>query len=219
MKKESYKFDENSPVISYKDGSFGFNYKNVEASVNALKNMLACEKIKGLNMNKFREWIEEDIIAEMSSSFWDQKTSIRVNPTTGNEIYFKYCDTCDYTKETNIARISFLKPEYVYGHRDGHGILILSSKARSDLNKKLSEQSELHKGFTVFQSCIIEYNKERYHLTPDESSQIVGDYQLNKPLPINLKQPNYNDLPNSDEAIKIASKKKHKKNRKDMICS
>ena len=44
--KESYPFDENSPVIPYKDGSFGFNYKNVEASVNALKNMLACAKIK-----------------------------------------------------------------------------------------------------------------------------------------------------------------------------
>lgn len=35
--KSAYKFDENSPVIPYKDGSFGFNYKNVEASVNALK--------------------------------------------------------------------------------------------------------------------------------------------------------------------------------------
>lgn len=44
--KSAYKFDENSPVISYKDGSFGFNYKNVEASTNALKNMLACKNIK-----------------------------------------------------------------------------------------------------------------------------------------------------------------------------
>lgn len=44
--KSAYEFDENSPVISYKDGSFGFNYKNVEASANALKNMLACKDIK-----------------------------------------------------------------------------------------------------------------------------------------------------------------------------
>lgn len=44
--KKAYKFDENSPVISFKDGSFGFNYKNVEASTNALKNILACQNIR-----------------------------------------------------------------------------------------------------------------------------------------------------------------------------
>lgn len=33
-----YSFSEKSPVISYKNGGFGFNYKNKKASENLLKN-------------------------------------------------------------------------------------------------------------------------------------------------------------------------------------
>lgn len=41
---DTYKFNEKSPVISFKNGGFGFNYKNKNASKNLLRNFIKCKK-------------------------------------------------------------------------------------------------------------------------------------------------------------------------------
>lgn len=40
----AYSFSEKSPVISYKNGGFGFNYKNRKASENLLSNFKKAKK-------------------------------------------------------------------------------------------------------------------------------------------------------------------------------
>lgn len=40
-----YSFSEKSPVISYKNGGFGFNYKNKKASENLLKNFAKAREL------------------------------------------------------------------------------------------------------------------------------------------------------------------------------
>lgn len=41
----AYNFDEKSPVISFKNGGFGFNYKNKKASKNLLSNFAKCKRL------------------------------------------------------------------------------------------------------------------------------------------------------------------------------
>ena len=41
----AYNFDEKSPVISFKNGGFGFNYKNKKASENLLSNFAKCKRL------------------------------------------------------------------------------------------------------------------------------------------------------------------------------
>lgn len=41
----AYNFSENSPVISYRNGGFGFNYKNKKASENLINNFNKCKKL------------------------------------------------------------------------------------------------------------------------------------------------------------------------------
>lgn len=41
----AYNFDEKSPVISFKNGGFGVNYKNKKASENLLSNFAKCKKL------------------------------------------------------------------------------------------------------------------------------------------------------------------------------
>lgn len=41
---DTYKFNKKSPVISFKNGGFTFNYKNKKASENLLRNFIKCKK-------------------------------------------------------------------------------------------------------------------------------------------------------------------------------
>lgn len=41
----AYNFNEKSPVISFKNGGFGVNYKNKKASENLLSNFAKCKRL------------------------------------------------------------------------------------------------------------------------------------------------------------------------------
>lgn len=158
---------------------------------------------------RFREFLlEDETLDEMATCYSDSKTSIRVNPTdSGNLVYFKYCNTSGYSTDTAVARISLLSAEYINNHNDGHPVLVLSNKAKKKLNSRLSEQSKKYTGYTVFQAIIIDYNIEKYGVYLEDTKKIVR-YEHNKPLPLSLSQPDYNNLPSEEAAIKKLKNKR-----------
>lgn len=158
---------------------------------------------------KFKEFLlESEMLNEMATCYSDNETSIRVNPVdSGNLVYFKYCNTQGYNSSTAIARISLLNAEYINNHNDGHTVLVLSNKAKKKLNDKLSEQSKKYVGYTVFQAIIIDYNIEKFGIYLDDTKKIMK-YEHNKPLPLNLTQPDYRNLPSEDTVIKKLKSKR-----------
>ena len=152
--------------------------------------------------------LEQEYLNEMATSYSDDSTSIIVNPVdSGNLSYFKYCNTSRYSSQSAIARISLLEPEYIYNHNDGHAVLLLSSKAKKNLNNKLMQPSKKYKGYSVFQAVLIDFNIEKFGIYPDEQIQIT-DYVFGKPLPLNLKQPDYTKLPSEEVAKKKINRKR-----------
>lgn len=151
---------------------------------------------------------DNEIMNVMATSFLDNNTRIIVNPADSEPLScFKYCNTRGYEPKTAVARISLIRPEYFYNLDDGHPVLLLSSNGKNELNAKLSEQSRKYAGLTVFQAVIADYNIEKFGTYIEESKEIK-DYELGKSLPLNLKQPDYRELPSIAEAERIIKNRK-----------
>ena len=151
---------------------------------------------------------DNEIMNVMATSFLDNDTRIIVNPADSEPMScFKYCNTKGYEPETAVARISLIKPEYFYHYDDGHPVLLLTSNGKKELNAKLSEMSRKYIGLTVLQAVIADYNIEKFGIYIDESNEI-NEYEFGKPLPLNLKQPDYSALPSIAEAAMIIQKSK-----------
>lgn len=148
-----------------------------------------------------------ELLNEMATCYSDNKTIVFVNPVdSGNFAYFKYGDSPRFNSETAIARISLLEPEYIYNHNDGHPSLVLSSKAKKQLNDKLQSPSKKYLGYTVFQAIIIDYNIEKFGVYLEET-KAIKEYSFGNPLPLSLEQPDYRNLPSEEEARKKISKR------------
>ncbi len=152
---------------------------------------------------KFRDFLlERENLNEMATCYSDDNTSIHVNPVeSGNLSYFKYCDTKGYNSQTAVARISLLEAEYINNHNDDHAVLILGSEAKKKLNEKLKLPSKKYIGYTVFQTVIIDYNIEKFGIYLEDTKKITT-YQFDEPLPLNLPQPDYTNLPSENEVKK-----------------
>lgn len=152
---------------------------------------------------KFSELLlEDETLNEMATPYTDGNTSIRVHPVdSGNYEYFKYCNSSGYNKETGVARISLIKPEYIYNHRDHHPVLLLNSKDKKNLNEKLDLLSRNYLGYTVFQAIIIDFNREKYGVDL-LTTKTIKTYKQGKPLPLDLPRPDYTQLPSITDAKK-----------------
>ena len=149
-----------------------------------------------------------EIMNVMATSFLDNDTRIIVNPADSEPMScFKYCNTRGYVPETAVARISLIRPEYFYNYDDGHPVLLLTSNGKKELNAKLSEQSRKYIGLTVFQAVIADYNIEKFGIYIEESKEIK-ELEFGKPLPLNLKQPDYSALSSIEEAARIIKNRK-----------
>lgn len=51
----AYKFNENSPVITFRNGGFGFNYKNAVAAKNFINNLRSCKDFDKQNTSDKKE--------------------------------------------------------------------------------------------------------------------------------------------------------------------
>lgn len=146
--------------------------------------------------------LEDETLNEMATSYTDGNSSIRVHPVdSGNYVYFKYCNSSGYNKDTAVARISLLEPEYIFNHKDNHPVLLLTTKGKKNLNKKLDLPSGNYLGYTVFQAILIDFNREKYGVDLLTSKK-VKTYSHGNPLPLNLPKPDYTLLPSIDDAEK-----------------
>lgn len=151
---------------------------------------------------------ERDMVCEMANVArnFDINWSIYVEPDRrrNRPTYFKLYSDANYTEAEFCARISLLSPKYII-HKDGdkkpfelnsHEKKLLVNFLNShQYGRKKSNVSEL----TVWQRLIAFWNKEMGHIDDIEdsleyTSENTDINDINSPLPIDLKMPNYLEL-------------------------
>lgn len=159
------------------------------------------------------EQIEEILqpLNEMSMawSYKDRRIDVCAwveNPTTRDNLYFKYYNSSFYNLADKVARIRLDKPEYVGGtHSEGNKQKwILTKSEVKQLVSLLQMPSELHEGLTRWQDILITYNHDNFMLLPKDTingnldkarrNPTMPDYI--QPFNINYAMPNYMELQN-----------------------
>lgn len=152
-------------------------------------------------IQKILESIENSLnpipLYEMSGSWFDKKAQRCAwveNPGDPNNQYFKYGNNVGINKATKIARISLLKPEYLY-HRDKADIWALSNKEIKTLIQLLQSPSDKHENCTKWQDLLITYNEDNFYILPNDTIHNNIDYtEYPKAFNINTPMPDYTKL-------------------------
>lgn len=151
---------------------------------------------------------EYELVCEMANVArnFEINWSIYVEPDKrrNKPTYFKLYSDANYTEAEFCARISLLSPEYII-HREGDKKpFVLNSHEKKLLvnflnghqyGRKKSNVSEL----TVWQRLIAFWNKEMGYIDDiadalEFTSENTDIDDINSPLPIDLKMPNYLEL-------------------------
>ena len=140
---------------------------------------------------------------EMSTIIADTKDGgmcivVNANETRKGMPYFKVVNHNSFVKAEKIARISFLKPEYIiHKNRDGKADWHLNSQEKRHMIELLHQKSAVL-NYSIWKYAIAQYNMENsYILDIKDASNIkmsdVKNFETD-PLPIDLPMPNYMKL-------------------------
>lgn len=160
------------------------------------------------NLNKIQNtepYLE--ILDEMVKIADDKDMCIVVVPERRIGIpYFKVLNHQDYTKATKVARIKFNEEKYVTGHKDPDGKeeWRLNSREIKQLIGLLSKNSRMvspeREFYSNWKRSILELNYTKYSVSYEKTEKRhMSDLKTNseletKPLPIDLKMPDYRNL-------------------------
>lgn len=106
-------------------------------------------------------------IYEMAVAVIDRQTNTNIwveNPATRNNKYFKFGNNSSWNKATKLARISLLKPVYLY-HTNTNGVKDweLTTKEKRMLVDLLMSSSKTE-SLTNWQKVLGTYNQDNYSL-------------------------------------------------------
>lgn len=146
---------------------------------------------------KLRKLVEP--LNEMSMAWVDtnsNKCAWVENPTTHENDYFKYLNSFSYRKADSIARISLKEPKYLsHKNLDGKKDWKLTNKEKKELISLMNKPSKVHKGFTNWQTTLIQYNFDNYWISPLETIENTFDREkYPNAFDINYPMPNYMKL-------------------------
>lgn len=123
---------------------------------------------------------------------------VNANETREGTPYFKVVNHSSFVKATKIARISFLRPEYIiHKNRDGKENWVLNSKEKKHLIDLLHRKSDVL-DYSIWQYTIAQYNMENGHTkrlkdTSEIKMSDVKNFETD-PLPKKLPIPDYMKL-------------------------
>jgi len=141
-----------------------------------------------------------EMVKSLKVSFKNKHFGFYAEPDEGRlaigEEYFKVF--ADENKRNGIKfnRICFRKPIYIIHNKNTSELKwYLDNKERELMDMYLRRKRYDKGNYTAFQCLIIDYNKEMFGMTEEQSVSNVGNpLPFPNALPFDLQQPNYNNL-------------------------